>query len=98
MKTCSSMVTLAGLPRAALLAAGIALACASPAVTAQGHGAKSGRVAKSSEAQPAQPDAAVLAARDAFRAGDEKKLVAAAKAAEGHVLEPWVRYYQLRLR
>jgi len=46
----------------------------------------------------ADPDQAFMAARDAFRAGDEKKLANAAAAAQGHVLAPWVRYYQLRLR
>ena len=43
-------------------------------------------------------DQAFLTARDAFRANDEKKLARAAQATGGHVLEPWVGYWQLRLR
>ena len=43
-------------------------------------------------------DQAVLEARDAFRAGDSAKLARAAQAVGGHVLEPWVGYWQLRLR
>lgn len=46
-------------------------------------------------------DQAFLYARDAFRAGDTVKLARSAEAlqaAGGHVLEPWVAYWQLRLR
>ena len=44
------------------------------------------------------PDQAVLAARDAFRAGDRVKLEKIAPLAQGHVLEPYVEYWRLRLR
>ena len=43
-------------------------------------------------------DQAVLEARDAFRVGDAAKLARAAQAVGGHVLEPWVGYWQLRQR
>lgn len=46
----------------------------------------------------AAQDLAVLTARDAFRAGDLAKLNRAAMSTGGHVLEPWVGYWQLRLR
>ena len=44
------------------------------------------------------PDQAVLEARDAFRVGDAAKLARAAQSVGGHVLEPWVSYWQLRQR
>lgn len=44
------------------------------------------------------PDEAVLSARDAFRAGDRAKLERAAPAARGHLLEPYVDFWRLRLR
>jgi len=50
------------------------------------------------EARPAGADLAVLTARDAFRAGDLAKLNRAAMSTGGHVLEPYVGYWQLRLR
>ena len=47
----------------------------------------------------AATDAAVLAAFDAFRAGDAMKLQkASAQVARGHVLAPWLEYWRLRLR
>jgi len=39
-----------------------------------------------------------LAAREAFRVGDARKLDAAAARLRGHVLQPWVDYWQLRVR
>ena len=48
--------------------------------------------------KPVSADQAVLEARDAFRVGDAAKLARAAQAAGGHVLEPWVGYWQLRQR
>jgi soluble lytic murein transglycosylase len=39
-----------------------------------------------------------LAAREAFRVGDARKLEMYAKRLQGHVLEPYVAYWQLRLR
>jgi len=40
----------------------------------------------------------VLAANEAFRAGDPDRLERHARALQGHVLEPWVEYWQLSLR
>jgi soluble lytic murein transglycosylase len=48
--------------------------------------------------KPVSSDQAVLEARDAFRVGDAARLARAAQAAGGHVLEPWVGYWQLRQR
>jgi soluble lytic murein transglycosylase len=42
-------------------------------------------------------DQAFLVARDAFRAGDSVKLSRAAPRTKGHVLEPYVQQWQLRL-
>lgn len=39
-----------------------------------------------------------LAAREAFRAGDARRLEAHAKRLKGHLLEPYVAYWQLRMR
>jgi len=39
-----------------------------------------------------------LAAREAFRVGDARKLDAYAKRLRGYVLEPYIAYWQLRLR
>lgn len=39
-----------------------------------------------------------LAAREAFRVGDGRKLDMYARRLQGHVLEPYVAYWQLRLR
>lgn len=39
-----------------------------------------------------------LAARDAFRVGDARKLDLLARRLKGYVLEPYVAYFQLRLR
>ncbi len=44
------------------------------------------------------PEEAIVLARDAFRAGDAAKLNKAAALAKGHVLVPWVEYWQLKLR
>ena len=43
-------------------------------------------------------DRAFLAAGDAFRRGNAAKLAQAASRAKGHVLEPYVRQWQLRLK
>ena len=43
-------------------------------------------------------DDTFLAARDAFRAGDAVKLDRYARSMNGHVLEPYLAYWQLRLR
>ncbi len=45
-----------------------------------------------------QQDDDFLAARDAFRVGDARKLDSYAKRLRGHVLEPYLVYWQLRLR
>ncbi|TAN52318.1 MAG: lytic transglycosylase, partial [Betaproteobacteria bacterium] len=44
------------------------------------------------------PDDALLAAHDAFRAGDAFKLAKQAALLEGHLLEPYVDYWRLTLR
>ena len=49
-------------------------------------------------AQSASQDDDFLLARDAFRVGDARRLDAAAARLKGHVLEPYVAYWQLRLR
>lgn len=46
----------------------------------------------------ASVDDEVLAAREAFRAGSEARLAAAVARVSGHPLEPWVRYWHLRVR
>ena len=43
-------------------------------------------------------DDALLAAYDAYRAGDPIKLAKVAKKLEGHVLEPWLDYWRLSMR
>jgi soluble lytic murein transglycosylase len=57
---------------------------------AQG-GAKGAKIDKGEKG-----DEAVLAAREAFRVGNAAQLARAAQAARGHVLEPYVEYWQLR--
>ena len=49
-------------------------------------------------AQSAALDDAFLAARDAARTGDSKKLDQIAPRFQGHVLEPYVNYWRLRIR
>lgn len=44
------------------------------------------------------PDEAILAAHAAFRAGDAVRLARYAAALEGHVLQPYVEYWQLKVR
>ncbi len=46
----------------------------------------------------ASRDKALLAARDAFLAGDRVKLARQAEKIRGHVLEPYVGYWRLRLQ
>ena len=43
-------------------------------------------------------DESLLAAYDAYRAGDPIKLARHAKKIEGHVLEPWLDYWRLSMR
>ena len=43
-------------------------------------------------------DDSLLAAYDAYRAGDPLKLARHAKKLEGHVLEPWLDYWRLSMR
>ena len=43
-------------------------------------------------------DEALLAAYDAYRAGDPMKFAKHAKKLEGHVLEPWLDYWRLSMR
>ncbi|MFZ9528123.1 MAG: transglycosylase SLT domain-containing protein [Burkholderiales bacterium] len=49
-------------------------------------------------AQSAALDDAFLAARDAARIGDSKKLDQIAPRFQGHLLEPYVQYWRLRIR
>jgi soluble lytic murein transglycosylase len=49
-------------------------------------------------AQAADSDKDFLAATEAFRTGNAVRVDAYAKRLRGHVLEPYVRYYQLRMR
>src|SRR5687767_14742835 len=44
------------------------------------------------------PDEHVLAAFDAYRAGDALKLEQHAKKAAGHVLVPWIDYWRVAMR
>ena len=52
----------------------------------------------SSPAMAAANDDDFLAAREAFRVGDARKLDMYAGRLQGHVLQPYVAYWQLRLR
>src|SRR5437870_3759914 len=52
----------------------------------------------SASAVAAQADRDFLLARDAFKAGDAVKLDRLAPSLDGHVLAPYVRYWQLKLR
>lgn len=54
--------------------------------------------AAASAAQVAQMDEEVIAAREALRTGNEARLAAAVPRVAGHPLEPWVRYWHLRVR
>ncbi|MBI2313454.1 MAG: lytic transglycosylase domain-containing protein [Betaproteobacteria bacterium] len=49
-------------------------------------------------ALPSSPDDDFLAAREAFRVGDVARLDSQAGRLRGHVLEPYLAYWQLRLR
>ena len=49
-------------------------------------------------ARAPSPEVALRAAHDAWRAGDAKRLARHAAALEGHVLAPWIEYWQLSLR
>ncbi|MBI3068258.1 MAG: transglycosylase, partial [Betaproteobacteria bacterium] len=49
-------------------------------------------------AHGASQDEDFLAAREAFRSGNAKKLDLHARRLQGHILEPYVAYWQLRLR
>ena len=48
-------------------------------------------------AQAAPVDDALLAAYDAYRAGDAMKLARHAKKLDGQLLEPWVDYWRLSM-
>jgi soluble lytic murein transglycosylase len=52
----------------------------------------------SAAAADAGTDEDFLAARDAFRVGDARKLDVHAARLKGHVLEPYVAYWQMRVR
>jgi soluble lytic murein transglycosylase len=54
--------------------------------------------AHSAPLRAAGPDETILAAHAAFRAGDAVKLARYAAALEGHVLLPYVEYWQLKVR
>ncbi len=47
--------------------------------------------------KPAPADQAFLAAYDAYRAGSARRFAIAASGLEGHVLRPWIDYWQLGL-
>ena len=51
-----------------------------------------------SDAALPAPDAAFLSARDAYRANSPTRLAQALPDMAGHVLEPYARYWELRLR
>jgi soluble lytic murein transglycosylase len=51
-----------------------------------------------SEAEGGSQDKALIAARDAFIAGDRAKLARQAEKVRGHVLESYIGFWQLRLR
>jgi len=64
------------------LAAGVACVLAASGAAARSHAV----------------DDSLLAAYDAYRAGDPIKLARFAKKLEGHVLEPWLDYWRLSMR
>src|SRR5881409_1462589 len=53
-------------------------------------------IASAALAQPTDADFA--AARDAYRAGDSARLEQLAPRLKGHLLEPYVQYWRLRLK
>ena len=57
-----------------------------------------GQAIAQSAAQLQQQDEDFLAAREAFRIGAGARVDQAAARVRGHPLEPWVQYWQLRLR
>src|SRR4051794_26037708 len=59
-------------------------------------GAASGAASQATQAQQADRD--FLAARDAFKAGDAFKLERLATTLDAHVLAPYVRYWQVKLK
>jgi soluble lytic murein transglycosylase len=73
------------LPRIALMAAFIAIAAA-PALCAP------------AATRVDYGDAALLAAREAFRNGERVRLARYTEALQGHPLQPWAEYWALRLR
>jgi len=62
-----------------------------------GFGIALGAAAASAARTANTTDEAVLAAYDAYRAGDAIKLARYAKQLEGHVLQPWLDYWRLAL-
>jgi len=92
MMTCSTGVHHGGLHRVRqVLAVALALSfVAMPATRAIAQPQVS--------AQELRQDEDVRAAREAFRLGQAARLDQAAARLRGHPLEPWVQYWQLRLR
>jgi soluble lytic murein transglycosylase len=77
----------------------LALALAAGAFVALGPlGAPPAAAQPQVPAQMLQQDEDFRAARDAFRIGQAARLDQAAARLRGHPLEPWVQYWQLRLR
>lgn len=74
-----------------VLALALAAVGVSAPVAAQTQGGKAKTAAVS-------PDERFLAAREAFRQGQYQRLLENARELRGYVLEPYVEYYQLRMR
>jgi soluble lytic murein transglycosylase len=55
-------------------------------------------IAAAKNASRDAPDTALIAAYDAYRAGDALGFARHAKKLEGHVLEPWLDYWRLSMR
>jgi soluble lytic murein transglycosylase len=68
----------------------LALALAAPTLHAQSNG--------KAVVAPLTQDDHFVAAREAFRVGQYAKLVEQARYLQGYVLEPYVEYYQLRMK
>ncbi len=68
-----------------------------PTFAAPKSAASAGSAGPASRATPQQGDAAFLAARDAYRAGEPVRLARHLESLHGHPLQPWAYYWQLRL-
>ena len=78
---------------------GLVAAAAANAAPKYPPGTEKRSAAHAKKEKAAGADVAVLAAYDAFRAGDPIKLQRAAALVRGdHVLAPWLEYWRLRLR